>query len=390
MSFQQIIDQPRVVDALRRAIERKRVAHAYLFFGPDGVGKRAAALAFAKALQCERGGPDPCDVCTSCSKVNRLIHPDVQVLLPSPKDTSPEDIAERLQLLAGNPYATVDYVRRPFLSDPSKESNKQALYRIEEFQEDMRRQMGFKPLEGRYKIAIITDADLLRNETANAFLKLLEEPPPQTVFVLTTSRPERLLPTILSRCQRLRFDLLSTDAIAQALHEREGIEPTQAAVLARMADGSYARALDLAGNEDLLAGRQLVLDYLRAAYANNVDKLADLADQMAGMGRERLKGTFSLMLRWIRDLLLYRTMGADAPLVNVDQQDVIERFCKNIPGVDIEAMILLVEQAMELVERNVHQGLIVTTLAQRLHQTMRGTPVSRLYIPLVEANGLHP
>jgi len=390
LSFQQIIDQPRVVDALRRAIERKRVAHAYLFFGPDGVGKRAAALAFAKALQCERGGPDPCDVCTSCSKVNRLIHPDVQVLLPSPKDTSPEDIAERLQLLAGNPYATVDYVRRPVLSDPSKESNKQALYRIEEFQEDMRRQMGFKPLEGRYKIAIITDADLLRNETANAFLKLLEEPPPQTVFVLTTSRPERLLPTILSRCQRLRFDLLSTDAIAQALHEREGIEPTQAAVLARMADGSYARALDLAGNEDLLAGRQLVLDYLRAAYANNVDKLADLADQMAGMGRERLKGTFSLMLRWIRDLLLYRTMGADAPLVNVDQQDVIERFCKNIPGVDIEAMILLVEQAMELVERNVHQGLIVTTLAQRLHQTMRGTPVSRLYIPLVEANGLHP
>lgn len=390
MSFQQIIDQPRVVDALRRAIERKRVAHAYLFFGPDGVGKRAAALAFAKALQCERGGPDPCDVCTSCSKVNRLIHPDVQVLLPSPKDTSPEDIAERLQLLAGNPYATVDYVRRPVLSDPSKESNKQALYRIEEFQEDMRRQMGFKPLEGRYKIAIITDADLLRNETANAFLKLLEEPPPQTVFVLTTSRPERLLPTILSRCQRLRFDLLSTDAIAQALHEREGIEPAQAAVLARMADGSYARALDLAGNEDLLAGRQLVLDYLRAAYANNVDKLADLADQMAGMGRERLKGTFSLMLRWIRDLLLYRTMGADAPLVNVDQQDVIERFCKNIPGVDIEAMILLVEQAMELVERNVHQGLIVTTLAQRLHQTMRGTPVSRLYIPLVEANGLHP
>jgi DNA polymerase-3 subunit delta' len=184
--------------------------------------------------------------------------------------------------------------------------------------------------------------------------------------------------------------LLAPDAIAQALHEREGIEPTQAAVLARMADGSYARALDLAGNEELLAGRQLVLDFLRYAYANNVDRLADLTDQMAGMGRERLKGTFTLMLRWIRDLLLFRAMGAEAPLVNVDQQDAIERFCKNIPGADLEAMTLLVEQAMELVERNVHQGLIITTLAQRLHQTMRGTPAPRLYIPLVEANGLHP
>lgn len=390
MSFQRIIDQDRVVDALRRAVERERVAHAYLFFGPDGVGKRAAAIEFAKALQCERGGSEPCDACHACNKVGRLIHPDVQVFLPSPKDTPPEDVAERLQLLAENPYATVDYVRRPVLSDPSKESNKQALYRIEEFHESMRRQMGFRPLEGRYKIAIITDADLLRNETANAFLKLLEEPPAQTVFMLTTSRPERLLPTILSRCQRLRFDLLAPDAIAQALHEREGIEPTQAAVLARMADGSYARALDLAGNEDLLAGRQLVLDFLRYAYANNVDRLADLTDQMAGMGRERLKGTFTLMLRWIRDLLLFRAMGADAPLVNVDQKDAIERFCKNIPGADLEAMTLLVEQAMELVERNVHQGLIITTLAQRLHQTMRGTPVPRLYIPLVEANGLHP
>lgn len=385
MAWSTLIDQTRVVDALRRTLASGRVAHAYLFHGPDGVGKRATALAFARALLCERGGDTPCDRCLACTKTTRMLHPDVHVLFPYPADVDEHDVAERLRRLGENPYAAIDYVRRPSLGDPGKASNKQASYPVARINEEVRRAMGFKPLEGRYKVAIMTDADLLRTEAANAFLKLLEEPTPQTVFVLTTSRADRLLPTIVSRCQRIRFDPLPAEAIEAALVAREGVDPALAATLARMADGSYTRALDLAENDDLMASRQLVLDFFRLAYARNVDKLADLVDEMGKLGRERLKGLMGLMLGWMRDLLLYQTMGASAPLVNVDQAEAVERFCRNLPDADLEAMVGLVEQAVELVERNVHVGLVLTVLAQALSAAMRGDHPGRLYVPLTTA-----
>ena len=134
--------------------------------------------------------------CLACTKVGRLLHPDVHVLLPAPKDADTDDLRARLETLAKNPYATVDFVRRPSLDDPAKTSNKQAFYPVARINDELRRAMSYRPVEGRYKVAIMTDADLLRTEAANAFLKLLEEPAPQTVFILITSRPDRLLPTI--------------------------------------------------------------------------------------------------------------------------------------------------------------------------------------------------
>lgn len=385
MSWSTLIDQQRVVEALRRTIASGRVAHAYLFHGPDGVGKRAAALAFAQAVLCERGDDEACGRCLACTKVSRMLHPDVHVLFPYPTDVDENEVAERLRRLGENPYAAIDFIRRPSLSDPTKTSNKQAFYPVARIHEEIRRVVSFKPVEGRYKVTIMTDADHLRTEAANAFLKLLEEPTPQTLFVLTTSRPDRLLPTILSRCQRIRFDPLPAEAIEQALIAREGTEPGAAATLARMADGSYTRALDLSQNDELMASRQLVLDFFRMAYTQNVDRLADLVEEMGKLGRERLKGVLGLMLRWMRDLLLFRTMGAEAPLVNVDQADAVERFCRNLPAADLEAMVLLVEESIELVERNVHVALVLTVLAQTLGRAMRGPHAGRLYLPLVEA-----
>ena len=381
-----IIGQKRVVEALRGAIARGRVAHAYLFYGPDGAGKRAVALAFAQALECERGGDEGCGACTPCRKVRRMLHPDVHVLFPYPSDATTEDVAERLKRLGENPYAAIDFVRRPFLDDPTKKSNKQALYTVARINEDLRRAMSFRPVEGRHKVAVMTDADRLRTEAANAFLKLLEEPGPQTLFILTTSRPDLLPPTILSRCQRFRFDALGAEDIEAALIAREAMAQAPAATLARMADGSYARALELAENEGLMESRNFVIDFFRQAYTQNVDKLADLIERMGRMGREQVKGVLGLMLRWMRDLVLYRAMGGEAPLVNVDQRETIARFCANVPTADLEAMVRLVEEAIELVERNVHVPLTMTALAQALGRAMRGPHSGRLYAPLAETD----
>ncbi len=384
MPWTDLVNQQRVLETLQRAIAGGRVAHAYLFYGPDGVGKRAVAMAFARALQCEQGGTAACGACRACTKVARMVHPDVHLLIPYPSDADLDEVAERLQRVAAHPYAAVDFVRRPSLSDPTKTSNKQAFYSIKRINEELRRSMSYKPLEGRYKVVVMTDADLMRVEAASAFLKLLEEPTPQTVFLLTTSRPDRLLPTIVSRCQRLRFDPLPAEGIERALVERDGLAPGPAAALARMADGSYTRALDLAENADLMADRELVVAYLRLAYAGHPERLAGLIEQLGRMGRERLKGLLRLALRWLRDLVLFDTMGADAPLVNVDQAEAIAKFCRNVPEADLEAMTRLVEEAVELVERNVHLALVLTALAHALGRAMRGPHSGRLFVPLAE------
>lgn len=370
---------------LRRMLTQERIAHAYLFHGAHGVGKRAVALAFAQALQCTTDGPDACGTCPPCQKVDRMVHPDVHVLFPYPKGTDEGDIAARIQRLGQDPYAAIDYVRRPSLSDPTETSNKQVMYHIDRVHDDLLRPMSFKPLEGRHKVALITDAEHMNEAAANAFLKLLEEPPPRTVFILTTSRPDQLLPTILSRCQRLRFDPLAPDAIEAALVERKDLDPDRAAMLARMADGSFSYALDLAENEVLMKNRALVLDFFRAAYTQRIDPLDDLINRISSMGRERVKGMLRLMLRWIRDLMLHRTLGDDAPLVNVDQREAAARFCENLPDADLEAMVHLVEDAVELTGRNVRLGLVMHVLAHKLGQAMRGASEERLFVPLPEA-----
>lgn len=386
MAWSDLISQRRVVETLQRAVASRRVAHAYLFYGPDGVGKRAVALEFARTLQCAQGRDEACGACPACAKVSRMIHPDVHLLLPYPSDADLNDVAERLQRIAAHPYAAVDFVRRPALNDPTYVSNKQAFYSVGRINAELRQSMSFKPMEGRYKVVVLTDVDLMRVEAASAFLKLLEEPGPQTVFVLTTSRPDRLLPTILSRCQRLRFDPLPAESIEQALVERDGLAPGLAAALARMADGSYMRALDLAENEDLMADRALVVDYLRLSYTQRIDKLADLIEHAGRMGRERVKSILRLALSWIRDLMLYQAMGDEAALVNVDQAEAVARFCHNVPHADLEAMVRLVEDAVALIERNVHLPLTLTALSQALGRAMRGPHSGHLYVPLAEAD----
>ncbi len=384
MSWNNVIDQRRVVEALRGAIAAGRVAHAYLFRGPDGVGKRAVAIEFAKALLCERGGDEGCGACRACSRVERMLHPDLRFFFAQPKDTDASAVAERLQLLARNPYAAVDFLRRPSLGDPTKSSNKQAIYDVDRVREEIIRTTSLTPVEGRYKVTVITDAELFNAASANAFLKTLEEPAPRSVFILTTSRPDLLLPTILSRCQSLRFEPLPPEALAAALVEREGVDPDAAETLARMADGSYMEALDLARNDDLMGLRMMVLDFMRMSYARNIERLADLVDQTARLGRDQVKNVLELMLRWVRDLILHRSLGGDAPLVNVDQKDAVAKFSENLPDADLEGMVGVIEEAIHLIERNAHVNLTLTVLSQRIGRAMRGRLAEPLYVPLAD------
>ena len=396
MPWSRVVGQERATETLARALASGRVAGTYLFHGPPGTGPRAAALAFAQALQCERrgrtadrrGGPDgdACGVCLACTKAARLVHPDVHVYLPFPRvstragqDDRPADYAERLARLALDPYAPVDYRQRATL-DAEGVTNKQVQHRKTPVDQFLRHDMTFVPAEGRHVVGILTDADRLRTEAANSLLKLLEEPAPDVVLVLTAERVENVLPTILSRCQRVRFDPLPAAAIEGALVARD-VPADRAAFVARMADGSFTRALELVGSEALQAHRALALDFLRTAYTGRPDLVAPAVAEAAGLGRETLKGWFDLVTAWVRDLVL-QAAGAGDRLVNVDQAEAVGKFVAHLPDADLPAMAALVAQAADAVEANGNATLVLTALAFGLRDAMLGRSTGRLFTPL--------
>ncbi len=385
MKSDYLIGQPRVHEAISHAVADGRLAQAYLFHGPDGVGKKAAALALAQGLLCDQRGRtadvQPCGECLPCTKVLRGLHPDVHVYLPHAKDVSTEAIVERLQLLFENPYRVIDFKRRPSLDDVGVVSSKQVIYHAERIRQIMR-DLRFVPVEGAYNVGILVDADRMEPAAANPFLKTLEEPAERTILILTAERTDRMLPTILSRCQHIRFDPLSALDIQQALVARESVGAERAAFIARMADGSYSTALDLLGNEELAARRELALEFIRQSITKNADRITPLVDKISKMGRETVKQIFRLMLNWVRDLVLFEVAGEDAPLVNVDQIESIKRFTSGLPDAHLEQMAGFIEEAARLVERNSHVALVLTVLADALADAMLGNERRRLFEPL--------
>ncbi len=366
-----LIGQARVRDTLQRGLDGGRIPHALLFYGQDGTGLVAGALELAAALVANPNRPDD-------DRARRGLHPDIHLLIPHPSDAKDDDVQERVQMLYADPYAVVDYARRP---TKKADQNKQVFYTISRVHEELHHPMSFRPVEGRAKVAIVAHADLMRQEASNAFLKLLEEPAPGTFFILTTNRVDRMLPTIASRCQKVRFDPLAVDLIVQALVARGVADAQQAELIARLSDGSFARALELAEDDDVLRSRDLAIDFFRSAYRSPLEAL-DVVDEVAQMSREGVKGFLGITLRWMRDLLLYRALGDAAPLVNVDRADPIEKFCRNVPSANLEAMVERVEEAIGLVERNVGVALLLTVLAERLHHAIRRGTDRPLYVPL--------
>ena len=390
MGWNLVIGQDRPIAALKRTLESRRIAHAWLFHGPDGTGKLAAAVAMSQALQCTRGtATDPCNECPDCRKAARLIHPDIHVVLPYPKasreDPLPDDYGRRVELLGRNPYDTVDYRQRPDLDRDSGTSNKQVNHRLIPIGERLRKEMSYARAEGGWRIGILTDVDLMNTKAQNAFLKLLEEPGSNTVFFLLTSRLEKLLPTIVSRCQRIRFDPLEPSVIERALVDRDDIDPDAARMLARMADGSYSRARGLADSEELLGSRDMVLDFLRHSWTGKGDVLVPFIQQMERMGREPLKFIMQVLLTLLRDLALVRHGGADTPIVNVDRMDVLVKFSNSLPDARLDDMVATVEQAESLIENNVQTSLVLIATSRSLGRAMHGERTGGLEMDLAAA-----
>ncbi|HTU24387.1 MAG TPA: DNA polymerase III subunit delta' [Pirellulales bacterium] len=331
--WQGILGHDEVVARFRRALARGRLASTYLFVGPKGVGKHTFAMRLAQALLCsERPAValDPCGACDSCQQVLARSHPDL-LLVAKPADKS----AIPLALLVG------DEQRR--------------------MREGLCHDIALRSFSGGRKVAVIDDADDLNEEGANALLKTLEEPPPGSVLILVGTTADKQLPTIRSRSQIIRFAGLEPDVIARLLVEQEvAADETAARRLADQADGSLARAIELADDElaafrDSFLAQLSRVDTTSVALAREVNEVVDAAGKEAPVRRRRLRQIMQMAIAYHRAQLHAAAEAADG-----------ERCAR---------LALLVERSLEglsQIDRNAHQQTLVDCWLDDLGQAQAG------------------
>ncbi len=320
MTFDSIIGHKQQIDILQRSLKNQRIAHAYLFDGPDGVGKRLVALALARALFCQTG--DGSGDCPPCRKVDHNNHPDLHLL-----DAEGTSIK-------------IDQVR------------------------SLQQDLALRPLEGKYKVCLIDGAEQLNPAAANALLKTLEEPQPNTVIILLTSQPEKLLPTIRSRCQRLPFHRLPKQRLTEILANRLELDETEASILAALSEGSFQKALGK--NKGLyLERRGDLLRSLLSLSSGSIIPLFSLAEELAAE-KEQLNEILEIYQAFFRDLLLLKHGRPEDEMVNIDLKETLYRQL----AVETTTSLLQKLQALETgryhLQRNVNRQLAMEFMLMRM------------------------
>ncbi len=365
-----IIGQKRAKDQVERILSSNRISHAYLLSGPVGIGKTAFALALAEAIN---GIDNLSDIgeYTSSKKSSWFTHPDIHVFIPKPTTVKTEELRDRLELLAEDPYEVVGFSQRPSLEDESSK-NRQAFYPIDYFREDIRPIAKLKPNEGKRIVVIMTQVETMRKETANAFLKMLEEPSDRLMFILTTESYESLLPTITSRCQHIPLGTLKDREIEQGLIEVDGLSPDDAAYLARVSGGNYAmtRFFDI---KKLKENRESVVEFMRMAYSQDANGLSTLVqDWHSSNNIEGLIAITNLIEMYIRDLMIFRETQDKKFITNIDQLESIQKFVGSLNDAKLEDMIDHIDSFRSAIRQNVNPKLIFISVSLRFSMLMRG------------------
>ncbi len=366
MSWERVIGQHRVKNLLRQILSSGRVPSAFLFEGPEGVGKDAMAIELAKTLNCERGGIEPCDNCPSCKQADSLQHPNIRLVFPLPrgesetKDDGPLDrldektmkrIREEIAVKSQDPYHRISIPRAQVI-------------KISSIREVIHEDSLSLYQQGR-RAVIVMQAEEVGTESANALLKVLEEPNPGTVFILTTSRRSSLLPTIVSRCQSLRFDLLSEDEIVDALVKRHSLSQADARLKARLAAGSFSKAVELL-ETDTMEIRAEALDVLRDVAVRNLSQFSARARRLQeSKDIIRVEALLKMLQIWLRDVAVLR-FGSSSDVINQDQTSTLEKMVRSFNTSNLIEAVNAIDSSIRELNGNVNLGLLFVNLLLNL------------------------
>ena len=371
MYFSDIIGLEGIKEQMRRFVDENRLAHALLVTGQPGNGKLPLAVALAHYLLCKnRSNGEPCGSCPTCVKVNKLVHSDLHFVFPvlkkksSGADSNPisdDYIAEWRELFLKNPYFTyTDWLQKMGVD------NQQPMIYERESGEILRK-LSMQSREGGWKIVIMWLPEKMKEEGSNKLLKIIEEPPKDTLFILVSEEPEKIIPTIISRTQRIDVPRLSYEEIVQALQARYSLMPDDAAQIAKLSVGSWEKAEEqLRIDSDKEQYLELFAQLMRVAYARNIRDMKKWSEQVAALGRERQKRLLEYCQRMIRENFIMNFKRDEMLTLSVAERNFSVRFSPFVNERNIFGIMEELSEAQRHIERNVNAKMVFFDMSLRM------------------------
>ena len=366
MQFNAIIGQQKAKQSLTQLVAADRIPHALLFLGPGGSGKLAMAIALTQYVLCEqKTATDSCGTCRNCQKIAKLIHPDVHFSYPfvGTNYTSLEYIVQWRKAILDNPYMDVNqWLQLIGAENKQGNINKDECLRII-------KQLSLKSYEADYKIMIIWLPEYLQKE-GNRLLKLIEEPPEKTIFILVAEAQERILNTILSRCQIVQFNALQDEEIVNGLIAKEGLKKEQAEAVAHLSNGNFNEARTLIKDSEN-DNATLFLEWMRKCYKGNGAELVPWAETFAALGRERQKHFFQYGLHFIREFMVYLLTGNQAVRLRPPELKTAVNLAKVMNFHQLEPITQLFNECSYFIERNANAKILGLDASIKMHQIFK-------------------
>ncbi len=363
MHFKNIIGQHTVKQKLLESIAAKKIPHAQIFMGPEGSGTLPLALAFAQLLVCENPTKtDSCGTCAGCLKASKFAHPDVHFTFPTvggSGSVSSNYLKEWRDAISTNPYLNVfDWVS--ILGAENKQGNINKAECVQILQK-----LSLKSFESPNKVLVIWMPEYLKKE-GNRLLKLIEEPPKNTYFILVAEDSEEILGTILSRCQIVKVPQIAEDDILASLLDKHQVEPSKAKNIARLANGNYLVAQKMMAELDNNSAI-VFLEWMRKSWKGNGAEIVDWVNEIATVGRENQKFFLQYGLHFLRECLVMPWQTQEQLRLGQEEINTAEKMRQVLDWSKIEAMCALINDCSYHVERNANTRVLFMDASLQLN-----------------------
>ena len=376
MKFQEVIGQGEAKQRLVKLVEEGRVPHAMLFTGPKGCGKMAMAMAFASYLLCaNRHDGDSCGTCPQCIMLRKWAHPDLHFTYPvikqngttsDYKPVSDDFSKEWHDLLADGPYFTIEQWLLAMGT-----TTQQAIMTVKEA-DAISHKLSLRSSQGGYKVSLIWLPERMREDTANKLLKMIEEPPSQTVFILVSENPAALLETIRSRTQLFSMHRIAIEDIELALVQKRGIDEEPAKKLARFAEGSWLKALDALDAES--ENREFLTDFIslnRLSFSRDVKGLAKWSQDVTKYGREKQKRMLAFFLRMTRESFMYNFHIPQLTYLTTQEENFVKKFAPFMNENNVMEMAEVFSEAIRDIGQNANARIVFFDVALQSTKLIR-------------------
>ena len=365
--FKDIIGQRTVIEQLKRSVDEIRLAHALLITGPRGNGKLAIAIALANYLLCHKGGSDSCGECPTCAKLKKYIHSDLHFVFPvknkksGEKPVSDDYITEWRELLSKGAYFGYD----DWLAKLDIDNQQPMIYERES--NEILHKLSMQSREGGWKVVIMWLPEKMKEEGSNKLLKIIEEPPKDTLFLLVSEEPDKIIPTILSRTQRVEVPRIAVADVENALQRVYGLAIDEAKAIASQSAGNWEKAEEMLSlSEEKSRYLELFMQLMRVAYARNIREMKAWSEQVAALGRERQKRLLEYCQRMIRENFIMNFKSDEMLYMSQDERNFSVRFSPFVNERNIFGIMEELSEAQRHIEQNVNAKMVFFDMSLRM------------------------